>query len=64
MRPWEIRRLTMPELALALDQDVDRVRPAGVEGQDFRHPSEKGEYAKWWRSLSMKERIKDRKSVV
>lgn len=55
LRPWEIERLTVPELALALDQDIDSRRtPSG--GAPKSH-EEVLAYAAWWRGLTPRERI-------
>lgn len=45
MRVWEIERLTIPELVLALDQDLDETRRPGLP-----HGMSAQQYAEWWRS--------------
>lgn len=56
LRPWEIQRLTLAEIVLALDEDTEKPRrPSG--SVDLSDPGTREEYAAWVRSLTPTERI-------
>lgn len=59
LRPAEIRRMTLAEIALALDQDIDNLdkRPP-VDGVDLAQFGGMAEYHRWWKSLTPKQRLK------
>lgn len=56
LRPWEIERMTVPELILALDDDLEKSR--GPTGSVPLTP----EYIAWWRSLTVEDRIAQARS--
>lgn len=59
LRPSEVRSLTLPEICLYLDDDVSRpfLRGAGA-GPVFKRPGDSQAYAKWYRSLTLADRIR------
>ena len=57
LRPREIRRLTIPEVALALDHDLEKQRPP-AGSRVFGSDEEQMAYARWLRGLSVEERLR------
>ena len=55
LRPWEVRQLTLAELALALDDDLEQRRPphggASLSGPDV------AAHVAWLRSATVRQRI-------
>lgn len=51
--PQQIARLTMPEIEMALADDLEK--PFG--GVQLDSPEELVEYAAWWKSLGWQQRI-------
>lgn len=59
LRPWEIRQMTLPEILLALDDDTSKNHSReAASGTVFKRPAETQAYAKWYRSLTLADRIK------
>lgn len=57
LRPWEIRRLTIPEACLCMDEDLESHRPqAGAKV--FSSETEMREYAERFRAMTAEERLK------
>ena len=56
MRPWEIERLTLTELSLALGDDMEK--PATSPGAiQFKSATDREEYVAWLQGLSVEERL-------
>ena len=54
LRPWELERLTLPEMMLYLEKP-DQAPPGG--GQAVASQDELIAYARWWRSLTPRQRL-------
>lgn len=52
-RPWEIDRLTFPEVEMALAEDLEKP----LSGVQLKGDQEIAQYATWWRGLSWREKI-------
>jgi len=57
LRPWEIDRLTVPELVLALDSDLETRRAPGGGVALGKVMGDREAYATWWRSMTPLERL-------
>ena len=55
LRPWEIERLTIPEVALALDEDVSKPRAPGG-GMPMSYPDKLAWIAQL-RAMTPRERL-------
>jgi len=55
LRPWEIDQMTMPEIALALDESDD-TQTGGAPTLELRH-AERRDFVKWYHSLSAAEKV-------
>jgi hypothetical protein len=53
LRPWEVAKMTIPEIILALDEDLEKTL-----GGHSLSPDEQRQYAEWRRSLSWDEKIR------
>lgn len=56
-RPWEIERLTEPELLLALDDDTSKRRPP-TGSTPFNSHEEILAYVEMWRTMTPEERLR------
>ena len=54
--PASIRAMTIPEIALALDDDFEAPRPPAGE-RVFRFPGERDAWVTWWRNLDARGRL-------
>ena len=55
LRLWEILKMTETEVAFALDQDIEKPRPA--MGAMPMNPAQLQQYAAWRRSLTWKQKL-------
>ncbi len=58
-RPWEIRRMTYPEIELALDADLSKKRPP----HGSVAVADPAAYAAWWRGLSRAQKVAQARGV-
>lgn len=56
LKPWEIRRLTLPEMCLLLDDDLEKASPP-PGGRRFTSTVERDDWIKELRSMTPLERL-------
>jgi hypothetical protein len=57
MRPWEVERLTPAELSRCLDEPPLDGKPRAPKGATALAPWDVQEYARQWRSMTLKDRL-------
>ena len=55
LRPWEIRRLTLAEVVLALEDNLEDTKPANAT--PFLSEAEMRAWAEWRRSMTPADRL-------
>ena len=58
LRPWEIRRMTLQEIAWAMDEDLDHKRPP-AGGITFTSYAEKLAWVERRRRMTIRERLQE-----